>query len=304
MTPRERGFLLLCGDLGDGMQPLSLYQLELLRRRMTAAQPDGDPDAEITPALLRSLGYRGSYALRLTALLDREDVLDSYLSLGAENGCHPLTCISDGFPQALRVKLGRRCPAVLFYRGDLSLLRGRAVALTGSRRLEEGGRAFAERIGQLAAKQDCTLVSGNARGADKAAQEACLQNGGRVIAVVSEPLAEQPAPAARLLYLAESGWHQEFSAQRALSRNRLIYALAEKSFVAQCAPGGGTFKGAGEALRHGISEIIANDDGSEGIAALRDLGAVLTKAEEITDLFAFSPAQTAFFPEGEITASE
>lgn len=296
MTASERGFLLLCSDLGDGMQPLSLYQLELLRRRMTAVQPDGDPDVQITPQLLQKLGYRESVALRLAALLDREKALEDYLSVGAEKGCFPLTCISDGFPQELRSRLGRRCPAVLFYRGEMSLLRHRRIAAVGSRNLSEEGRVFAERIGQLAAGEGYTLVSGNARGADRTAQEACLRGGGSVIAVVSEPLSEQPAPDGRLLYLSESGWHQPFSAARALGRNRLIYALGEKCFVAQCTPGSGTWKGARDALRHGLCDVIANDDCSEGAAALRDLGAILTTADNISSLSAFSPAQTAFLP--------
>lgn len=295
MTASERGFLLLCCEIGDGMTPLSLYQLEQMRRRMTAARLSFDEDTQITPQVLQKLGYSEKTADRIAALLDREQALDAYLALGKTHGCYPLSCVSDGFPQMLRARLGRRCPAVLFYRGELSLLQNRCIALAGSRRLKTPGARFAERIGALAAKEGYTLVSGNATGADQTAQNACLQHDGSVIAILSEPLSEVPAPDARTLYLSESGWHLPFSAQRALSRNRLIYAMAEKSFVAQCTLGSGTIQGAEDALKHGISMVFVNDDGSNGAQALIRLGAVPVKEAALTSLSALLPPQTSLF---------
>lgn len=295
MTEAERGFLLLCCEIGDGLQPLSLHQLELMRRRMTAASLSSGDNTQITPQVLQRLGYSEKFACRIAALLDREQALDAYLALGREKGCFPLSCVSEGFPQFLRVRLGRRCPAVLFYRGELSLLQNRLVSLAGSRQLKQPGERFARRIGALAACEGYTLVSGNAKGADKAGQDACLSGGGSVIAVVSEPLSETPMPDNHCLYLSENGWHQPFSAARALSRNRLIYALGEKAYVAQCAPGSGTMQGAEDALKHGISPVFVRDDGSKGTAALIDLGAAPLRDADLSSLSAPAASQTSIF---------
>lgn len=293
MTTAELGFLLLCCDIGDGLPPLTLHKLELLRRRMQA-QTYGTPDCELDAQAFEALGYKKEFAKKLAALFAREEALNAYLALGAQRQCFPLTCVSEGFPP-LRARLGARSPAVLFYRGNLSLLQTKRISLVGSRQLSEQGRAFAERIGQLAAEEGYTLVSGNARGADKAAQDACLKYGGSVIAVVSEPLCAQPQPDARMLYLAESGWHQEFTPARALSRNRLIYALGERAFVAQCVPGSGTRKGAEDALKHGIAPVFVHKDGTKEADALAALGATFVSLGDLQSLSCIEDAQVAFF---------
>ncbi len=295
MTTAERGFLLLCGDLADGTAPLSLHQLHLLRQRLSGAVQEGDASASLSVPFFQSLGYSEKYAMRLAALYDREDALQKYLELGAQKDCFPLTCVSDGFPQYLREKLGKRSPAVLFYRGNPKLLDGRKIAVVGSRKLKAYGSTFAARVGELAAREGLTLVSGNAHGADKTAQDACLQNGGSVIAVVSEPLCEQEPSSDRILFLAESGWHQPFSAERALGRNRLIHALGERSFVAQCAVGSGTWQGTADALKHAVTPVFVCNDGSEGAKGLENLGAVPVTAEALNDLSALCPAQVSLF---------
>lgn len=295
MTRSEFGFLLLCCDAGDGCKPLSLYQLELLRRRMTAQDAAVLPDADITPELLKKLGYSEASAMQLSQLLSREDALQAYLALGKEQDCLPLTCVSPEFPQTLRPRLGRRCPAVLFYRGNLSLLKNRCISLAGARQLKEPGHRFAQQVGELAAAEGFTLVSGNAKGADKAAQDACLACGGSVIAVLSEPLNCHCPENDRILYLAESGWHQEFSAARALSRNRLIYALGEKCFIAQCAVGSGTWQGAEDALKHGTTVVCVNNDGSDGCLGLLDLGAFPVNCGELTTLTVDYVLQASIF---------
>lgn len=295
MTSAEQGFLLLCCELGDGLTPLSLHRLEQLRHRMETAKLDSTAaSAHITVPDLQRLGYSEQEAAKLYALLSREEQLHTYLSIGAQKGCTPLTCVSDGFPQLLRKRLGAHCPAVLFYRGNLSLLQNRKVALVGSRQLSLEGGVFAAKVGQLAAAEGYTLVSGNARGADKTAQEACLRSGGSIIAVVSDALFSQPLSGDRVLYLSEGGWHQDFSAARALQRNRLIYALSEKSLVAQCTIGGGTWSGAQDALRKGISPVFISNDGSAGSAALISLGAVPVTSDALYTISALSPAQTDF----------
>lgn len=295
MNTTERGFLLLCGDLADSMTPLSLHRLDLLQKRMQLTEPPADAGEALSAAFFRSLGYPDADAARLTALFDREAVLEQYLALGAQKGCFPLTRVSEGFPQYLREKLGKRCPAVLFYRGNLSLLQGRKITLVGSRTLESPGAAFAAKVGELAAKEGFTLVSGNAWGADRTAQDACLQNGGSVISVVSEPLCAHEPASGRILYLAESGWHQTFTPARALGRNRLIHALGERSFVAQSACSGGTWQGTSDALKHALTPVFVNDDGSEGARALCALGAQSVRLDALQSLSGDAEEQLVFF---------
>lgn len=293
MTAPERGWLLLCAELGTQDKPLTLPQLRQLRQRIRAAGPPETPDRALTSADLRALGYDAATADRIAALLQREAALDAYLEAGAYHRVVPLTPLSQAYPAQLRTVLGDDAPPVLFARGDLSLLQKQAVALVGSRRLEAQGLAFAERIGTLAAREGYVLISGNAQGADRAAQDACLRHGGSVISVLADSLADH-VPGSRQLLLCEEGWHLPFSTQRALRRNRIVHALALRSFVAQTDCGfGGTWRGASDALRLGCA-VFVQADASEGAVDLIRRGATPISLDELQDLSTLKAAQTGF----------
>ena len=154
---------------------------------------------------------------------------------------------------------------------------------------------FAREVGRQAALQGYTLVSGNAAGADMEAQMACLEAGGNVIAVVSHELQEQKCRDG-LLYLAEDGFDRPFSAQAALSRNRVVHSLAEKTIVAQVTlEKGGTWDGTVRNLRFGWSPVFCYDDGSEASCRLADQGAVLVRMEDLQDLSNLKSETISFF---------
>ena len=118
------------------------------------------------------------------------------------------------------------------------------------------------------------LVSGNAVGADRTAQDACLEAGGSVISVVADRLDEKKAQP-DVLYISEDGYDQVFSAQRAISRNRVIHCLAQRTFVAQSALGkGGTWDGTVKNLRNNWSPVFCYRDGSVAMEELHQMGAV------------------------------
>lgn len=284
MNPREKGFLLLSSHLGDSQrQPLTVPQLRTLAQRMQLMEKPVD-DRELEPRDLQQLGYGRAMAERIVQLLSQEDVLEYYLKRGEKLGCSPITRVSKQYPQLLRRRLGLDSPGCLWVKGDVSLLNTPAIALVGSRDLEESNRAFAEAVGIQAAHQGLTLVSGNARGADKAAQNACLKAGGSVISIVADALAKHPLQE-RILYVSEDGFAEDFSAQRAISRNRCIHALGRMVFVAQASlQKGGTWDGTMKNLRHGWSSVACFRDGSEASRRLEEMGAWLIGLEDLEDL--------------------
>ena len=300
MTSAERMLLLLCAELEDGERPLSPSQQQLLHRRLLDTQLTAAETAlPLDEAALRRLGYGEGEAGRILALLARGDALDAWLRGAARHRIGVVTLHSPEYPQALRQKLGIQAPPLLFYRGDPWLLKDHLVSLVGSRRLEQTGREFAERVGLLAAREGYTLVSGNAPGADQCAQQTCLANGGRVIAVVADSLIAHPTQA-NVLLLSEDGWDLPFSALRALRRNRIIHALGGRILVAQTDCGvGGTWNGTTDALRLGLGPVFVCDDGSEGAFALANRGATPIRPEELYELSTLHPRQRSFFEECE-----
>lgn len=295
MTPREAGFLLLGSSMGDPERKcLTTAQMRFLARRMAQMEVPGQ-ERELNISDLTALGIGTEQGMRILHLLDEKERLHRYLSRGKRADCVPLTRVTAGYPLRLRQQLGEDSPSVLWAKGELDLLGRRAVSLVGSRELREPNRAFAEEVGRQAALQGYVLISGNARGADRAAQDACLEAGGAVISVVADEL-ERHIGKRRLLYLSEDSFDLPFSAQRALSRNRVIHALGEKTLVAQCTLGlGGTWSGTTHNLRGGWSPVFCFRDGSEAMAQLEMQGAKLVGPAQLGDFAALTGNEIRLF---------
>lgn len=292
MTGAERGYLLLCCHLGNpDRRPLTPAQLRKLARRVRdGARSTEDRDLEAGD--LTALGYSPADAAHIVALLGDDGLLDRYLAKAAKFGCVPLTRLTPGYPRRILNALGDDAPGCIWARGDRTLLEWPGVALVGSRDLSPENAGFARQAGIQAAQQCLTLISGNARGADCTAQNSCLAAGGQVISIVADKLTDH-VPTRGILYLSEEGFDLEFSAQRALSRNRCIHALGQAAIAAQCSlRTGGTWDGSVKNLRFGWSPLYVFDDGSESARLLEQMGAQLIGFDDLNDLRALPrPAQ-------------
>lgn len=294
MNAREVGFLLLSGTLGNPeRRPLTTAQLRTLAAR-AAVMPRPTEDREMTQEDLLALGYGPDMAQKILSLLADAPLLHRYLTRGRQEGCVPVTRVSPEYPGHMRRRLGLDSPGVLWAKGDLSVLQMPMIALVGSRDIDQPNRMFAARAGEEAARQGYALVSGNARGADRIAQRACLAAGGRVISVVADELRKQE-PADGVLYLSEEGFDCPFSSLRALSRNRVIHALGEKVLVAQSQlERGGTWSGTVRNLKENWSPVFCFRDGSEAALRLEQLGAQLIQPEKLGNLNGLLPQTVSF----------
>ena len=284
MTGAERGFLLLCCHLGNPeRRPLTVAQFRKLARRVRDSEKNpGERELELSD--LTKLGYSPEEGQRILELLSEEALLNRYLSRASKHGCVPLTRLTPGYPRRILDALGDDAPGCLWARGDLSLLENPGIALVGSRELHPENGRFAREAGTQAARQGLTLISGNARGADRTAQDACLSAGGGVISILADRLTDH-VPVGKILYLSEEGFDLEFSAQRALSRNRCIHALGITAIAAQCSlQTGGTWDGSVKNLRYGWSPLCVFDDGSDSTRLLTQMGAEAIGFEELKDL--------------------
>ena len=294
MNNKERGFLLLTGHLGSPeRKPLTVTQFRELANRVT--QMDRPVHTrELTEEDLLSLGYDRLMASRILSLLADVNGLDRYLLKGCQQDCVPITRVSEEYPLAVRKRLGLDAPGCLWAKGNISLLNTKTVALVGSRELQASNRKFAEFAGREVALQGYTLVSGNARGADQVAQNACLEAGGKVISIVADELQKYPLKE-NTLYLSEDSFDLPFSAARALSRNRVIHALGYITLVAQCDLGaGGTWDGTLKNLQKGWSPVFCYNDGSPAAGELAQYGAKLIDFDQLSGLAELQPDAKSF----------
>lgn len=294
MTPSDCRFLLLTSKLGDPCRnPLTTAQLRTLALRVPLLDTS-NPNAELTYQHLSAIGINEGVSAKILRLLEDQLQLDTYLKKAAKLGCIPLVRTNPGYPMLLRKKLGNDVPGCLWLKGDPQILQMPAISLVGSRDLLLPNRRFAREVGRQAAKQGYALVSGNARGADIAAQNACLEAGGYVISVVADALTEHTVRN-HVLFVSEENFDEPFSAQRALHRNHTIQSLGSIVFVAQCSLGhGGTWDGCIHNLKNHRSPIYCFSDGSSASAELELRGASLITISDLSNFRQLSTNQLSF----------
>ncbi len=295
MRGAERGYLLLCSQLGDpNRRILTVAQFRTLARRVRQSQP-ADTNRQLELSDLRALGYGDDFARQILHLLSEESLLDWYLARARREACTVVTKASSGFPQILDQKLGLDCPGCLWLKGDPQLLNNPMISLVGSREIRDENREFAQAVGIHAAEQGYTLVSGNARGADRIAQESCLRAGGKVISVVADSLRDKKVDE-NILYISEDSFNLPFSPQRAISRNRIIHCLGSLIFVAQSdLHSGGTWDGTVKNLRGQWSSVFCFRDGSPASVELHMLGASFVGIRDLSNIHNLHSKYDNFF---------
>jgi DNA processing protein len=152
-----------------------------------------------------------------------------------------------GYPPLLREIPD--APAVLYCRGDGSLLRAPVFAVVGSRRATAQGKAAAAYMARCLAACGLTIVSGMAQGIDRVAHEAALGQVGRSIGVlgtgidVRYPAANAPVFAAMEregVLVSEFPPGTPPMAANFPVRNRIISGLALGVLVAEAASRSGS----------------------------------------------------------------
>lgn len=140
-------------------------------------------------------------------------------------------------------------PSILYYQGQVDALelQGQipAIAIVGTRDPSEYGRRWTRRIATALAQQGVVVVSGMAEGIDTEAHTACLEAGGRTIAVLGTGVDQIYPRRNRELYyrICQQGWvTSEYPAGTQPDRpnfprrNRVIAGLARAVLVME-APG-------------------------------------------------------------------
>lgn len=97
------------------------------------------------------------------------------------NGGSILTPYEEAYPERLREIYDP--PAVLWIRGDVSLLSRPGIAVVGTRHPSPYGAGMAEALSRDLAVRRLTILSGMARGVDTAAHKGALQARGKTVAV-------------------------------------------------------------------------------------------------------------------------
>lgn len=293
--------LLLCGRFGASRQEEATSPLEpgefnevlSVLDHLSLTLPD-----LLQPGAFQALRHtpeaRVLLSKRLETLLNRGAALAIALERWESQGFWVLDRSDPAYPERFHRLLGASANPLLYGAGNRDLLNQdqRRVAVTGSRDIDAAGESFARDLGAAIAGVEAITVSGGARGADRTAIDGALNHGGTGIAIL--PGALEQVATSRAYRQAISDGHltvispyhprAKFTAGNAMSRNRLIYCLADVGVVVESAEGsGGTWSGAIDALKKGWAPLAVRqtEHPSAGNQALIELGAAPISPETL-----------------------
>ncbi len=206
-----------------------------------------------------SLKYQGDFKSIYHALMSKERV-DEVLKceLKKKLKCQYTTIFSDDYPEAL--KLINCPPFVLYYYGNLSLVKQKTIGVVGMREMSDYGKKATQFFVNDLIQHDYVIVSGMARGVDTIAHQTTIAGGGHTIAVLGTGIDYCYPKENRILYeklkeneLVMSEYPFQTSPTRKLFpfRNRIIAGLSHCVLITEARLRSGTMITAGYALEQG-----------------------------------------------------
>ena len=232
-----------------------------------------------------SLKYAGDFD-KIFKALERKEEVDNDLK---ESLCKSLksqytTIVSNDYPAALKEI---DCPPfVLFYYGNLELVKERCIAVVGMRYPSEYGLAVTSHFSKQLVQANKTIVSGMALGIDTQAHQSAIANCGKTIAVLGSGIDYCYPKRNYQLYqkLKESQLiMSEYPGELVPCkvnfprRNRIIAGLSEAILVTEAKQRSGTMITVGHALEQGkdIFSVPSRIDDAGGCNYLIQQGAKL-----------------------------
>lgn len=268
----------------NSVQPLSP---KTLRQLLHTLQSMGACPADLTTSradeLLQPL--QDTRAINtIKRLLSRGFQLGNALSYWAKLQIWVLGLFDEAYPMKWKNNLGEHAPAVVFGCGDPRLAENVGLGIVGSRNIDEKLEDFTRQNAILGARAGITIVSGGARGVDKIAMGAALDEGGSVVGVLADSLekavlardARRAILDNRLLLLSTFDPSAGFHVGNAMQRNKYIYALSAAVLIINADyEKGGTWSGATEHLEKfkTATLFVRNDPSNKALKELLDRGA-------------------------------
>jgi DNA processing protein len=144
----------------------------------------GSPEAVLKAPiqrLVRIQGIERHFAQRIKQNID-EKYVAYQLDYLKNNDINVLTYWDNAYPP--RLKKIYDAPVILFYVGDIAVLKTDAVGVVGTRNPSQYGKMVTEKFCRDLINYKLTIVSGLARGVDTVAHRTAVKNEGKTIAVL------------------------------------------------------------------------------------------------------------------------
>lgn len=206
---------------------------------------------------------------RILQLLLKAGQLSFELNELGNIGIKIITRADKLYPSILKERLKEKCPPVLYYCGDINILNNKLIGVVGSRNIDSDGINFTKRIGEKIVRENYSLVSGGAKGADSVSQDEVLKNNGKVVAFIADSMISkikkkeirEAITKGNLLLMSAINPKSGFKVYSAMDRNKYIYGLSKLTVVVSSDYNkGGTWAGANENLKNSWVPLLVRNE--------------------------------------------
>lgn len=285
------GVILLCSRIGmngsSQVKPLSLGEWNVLLDKIDKMAAQGQqPDLTVRQGMdcWKALGYDAAHLERMKELMSRKEAAARELEALNKRNIAAVTIGDSTYPVLLKRRLQRKAPPVLFYSGDIHLANKIGIAVVGSRAVDKQGTLFAQKLVEKASKEKLVIYSGGARGVDAISEKTAISSGGAAVSFLADSLSSRirrddviaSVAQGKLLLLSDAEPDADFSAVRAVNRNKYIYASSYGAVVVSAAyQKGGTWSGSTEAMKNRWTKVFVwNHKAYEGNMKLMERGGI------------------------------
>jgi predicted Rossmann fold nucleotide-binding protein DprA/Smf involved in DNA uptake len=199
-----------------------------------------DPDG-----IAERLGAEPGAGRRIRALLDAATAMGFEQERLHDGGIDLISALDDRFPAVVRDRLGAACPPFLLCAGPLDRLGAGGLAIVGSGEPSMAALEVAREVATLAAARDWPVVTGLEPGVELEATLSAAAAGGAVIGVPAKGIlrASRKADVRKLVHTGSLSLASPYppdaaaSERTARGRDRIVHALASRSFAVAVADG-------------------------------------------------------------------
>ena len=286
MNQNAEIIFMLCSHLhaDADCKPLEPSEWSQLADQLMQAGLEPKSLPALSDSEFRTLTIGTEEMCRIRKLLERGANLAFELANYQSMGISVVTRADVAYPKLLKVRLGKNCPPLFYYAGDLSLTGRKSVGFVGSRNVDENDQRFTEQTVSKVNALGYAVVSGGAKGVDTIAGDTALQNGSAVIYYLADSMVKRirsretitAIQNGRLLLLSAVRPDMGFTAATAMMRNRYIYAQSAGTVAVRADyKKGGTWNGAVDCIKHEIAPVFCWDHPAyRGNQELIRLGAI------------------------------
>lgn len=262
ISKNSMAIIILCSHLcvGDDIKPFEPNEWTKFADKLLAnnLQPH-----DILSFSSNDFSYKFNYnseeIKRIQRLIDRSASLTFEIEKYSNMGINIITRADAKYPKKLKDTLGKRCPPLFYFAGDIELVDKKLIGFVGSRSVEEIDELFTQKIVSTITSNGYSVVSGGAKGVDSISSKHAIENGYSCVEYISDSLIKKIRSKGninaiqknQLLILSVTKPDAGFNAGIAMMRNRFIYAQSDGTVVVKADYNkGGTWNGAIDNLKH------------------------------------------------------